>query len=155
MCQNRLDVHLFRSATMISTTKAGTAFQIDTAAPLTAAITGALTIDADSDNNTANDNDSATKADNLTRDTTPTLSGTTEPGATVNVFDNGTLIGTTTAFMNSRPPCIHWIRALPSVLWIWCLQRIQTNAKWNKYHPIKTQPIKDFFVSLFYKGGKF
>ncbi len=68
-----------------SSTVAGTAFTVDTIAP--AGQTGALTATAP--------NDSGTLGDNITRTTTPEISGTTEPGAAVEVTVNGKTYSTT------------------------------------------------------------
>ncbi len=78
-----------------STTANGTAFRVDTAGPAAQSITGALTVDVDADTpaNTANDNDSGTKGDNLTLDTTPELNGTSEPGSTVTVVLKSSVSG--------------------------------------------------------------
>ena len=57
---------------------------VDTAAPAAAA----PLLDAGSDSGRAN-------ADGITNDTTPTITGSTEAGATVKVFDGATQIGTT------------------------------------------------------------
>ena len=78
-----------------SSTSNGTALRVDTSAPLAQTITGALTVDADTDTpaNTANDNDSGTKGDNLTRNTTPALNGTSEPGSTVTVVLKSSVSG--------------------------------------------------------------
>jgi len=43
------------------------------------------------------DDTGASATDKITKDNTLTISGTTEPGATVNIYDNGTLIGTVIA----------------------------------------------------------
>ena len=68
-----------------SSTVNGTAFTVDTTAP--SGQTGALT-------NTA-PNDSGTLGDNITSTTTPEISGTTEPGAAVEVTLNGKTYTTT------------------------------------------------------------
>ncbi len=68
-----------------SSTVAGTAFTVDATAP--SGQTGALT-------NTA-PNDSGALGDNLTRTTTPEISGTAEPGASVEVTLNGKTYATT------------------------------------------------------------
>ena len=62
----------------------GTAFTIDTVAPI---VSGALQALAP--------NDSGTLGDNLTQDNTPTLSGTTQAGSAVSVLINGTTYTTT------------------------------------------------------------
>jgi hypothetical protein len=60
---------------------------IDTSAP---AQPGAPDLSAGSDTGASN-------ADDLTNDTTPTLTGTAEPGSTVSVYDGAGLLGTTVA----------------------------------------------------------
>ncbi|MCP4856076.1 MAG: hypothetical protein GY903_16450, partial [Fuerstiella sp.] len=60
---------------------------IDTAAPATPGIPD---LDASSDTGSSN-------TDDITADTTPTISGTAEPNGIVEIFDGGTSLGTTTA----------------------------------------------------------
>ncbi|MEB3327767.1 MAG: Ig-like domain-containing protein, partial [Candidatus Sericytochromatia bacterium] len=61
--------------------------EIDTAAPLAPVLSG-LTAATDT---------GISPTDAITRDTRPTIVGTAEPDATVEIFDNGALLGTTTA----------------------------------------------------------
>ncbi|MCS3602961.1 VCBS repeat-containing protein [Buttiauxella sp. BIGb0471] len=83
----------------VSAPSAGFNVVVDVAAPTAPSIT-----------NIADDFGSATGdlANNqVTDDTRPTVSGTAEAGSTVNIYDNGTLIGTTTAVggvWNFTPP---------------------------------------------------
>ena len=63
------------------------AYSVDTSAP---AAPSAPDLDAASDSGASN-------SDNVTNDTTPTFSGTAEPGATVSVYDGAVLLGTTVA----------------------------------------------------------
>ena len=63
------------------------AYSVDTSAP---AAPSAPDLEAASDSGASN-------SDNVTNDTTPTFSGTAEPGATVSVYDGAVLLGTTVA----------------------------------------------------------
>ncbi|WP_054177789.1 Ig-like domain-containing protein [Trabulsiella odontotermitis] len=77
------------SAGNVGAPSTGFNFNVDTAAPATPALP-TVTDDTGTTPVTLTTGDP-------TRDTIPTLSGTTDANATVQIYDNGTLIGTTTA----------------------------------------------------------
>ncbi|WP_423196816.1 hypothetical protein DFLDMN_000343 [Cupriavidus sp. H19C3] len=87
--EHSLTVTTTDEAGNVSEPSAPIAITVDTTVPTTPAIAGAT--------DDAGTITGSIPADGVTDDTTPTLNGTTEAGATVDVYDNGTKIGTVTA----------------------------------------------------------
>ncbi|WP_423196817.1 hypothetical protein DFLDMN_000344 [Cupriavidus sp. H19C3] len=87
--EHSLTVTTTDEAGNVSEPSAPLAITVDTTVPTTPAIAGAT--------DDAGTITGSIPADGVTDDTTPTLNGTTEAGATVDVYDNGTKIGTVTA----------------------------------------------------------